>query len=265
MGVSNLNTKARAEIGGHRETELGTYSGASPLGLASQVREAHGLAPLEISTYDPVTDPPNPHPREPFEDPRNVDPLANFDPLKRAPVFNPRSDEVPADVEFTKDDFDVLALDRNEPSLEEIRGVVSRYESRLEGDLSEAPTDPLRESYETEMSDSQFPGQSLLEEYSTEDDTDTFRAETPLVTFARKYTSFVEETETRLTHLWTAGTDRSFLPDSESTLKRGAVALPLAVLAFTATAVGVRSGILSTGSTSSDLFALIVAAYANTS
>jgi hypothetical protein len=106
----------------------------------------------------------------------------------------------------------VLALDKSEPSLREIKGVVSRYESMLEGDLSEAPTDPLREGYETETSDSRFPGQSLLDEYSPGDGEDTLRAETPPVTFARKYTAFVEEIETRLTQLWTAGTDRSFLP-----------------------------------------------------
>lgn len=261
---SGLGTKARAEIGGHRETELGTYSGASPLGLSNQAREALGLEPLEIRTYDPVTHPPNPHPREPFEDPREIDPLENYDPLQRAPVFNPRSDEVPADVGIGRDDFDLLALDKRTPSLEEVRAVVQRYESLLEGSIANAPTDPLREDYEKGDIDARKPGQSLLEEFSTDEDHDA-RAETPLVTLTREYSPFVEKVERRLTSLWADVIGRSVLPSDDSMTKRAATALPLAALTVALVAAIVSTYGLSTGETSSDLLALLLSAYANSS
>lgn len=258
---SGLNTKARAEIGGHRETELGTYSGASPIGLTNQVRQAQGLAPLELPTHDPVTHPPNPHPREPFEDPRKIDPLKNYDPLQRAPVFNPRSEEVPAEVDITKDDFDILALDKQQPSLEEIRGVVARYESQLEGSIEDAPTDPLKESYESETHDSLAPGQSLLDEYPTGDDRYEFRAETPFVTFTRGYVSYSEAAENQLTELWLQVTDRNILPTDDSTVKRATVSLSLVMLTSIIILTALTSGTLSTGSASSDLFGFLIGVY----
>jgi len=220
---------------------------------------------LELPTYDPVTHPPNPHPREPFEDPRKIDPLKNYDPLQRAPVFNPRSEEVAAEVDLTEDDYDILALDKQQPSLEEIRGVVARYESQLKGSLADAPTDPLKESYETKTSDNQLPGQSLLDEYPSDDDPFELRAETPLVTFTRGYVSCTVAVENCLTQVWSQVTNRSLLPDDDSMVKRATVALPLAMLASTIILATLTNGTLSTGSASSDLLGFLIGTYTTVS
>lgn len=157
---SDLNTKTRAAIGGHRETELGTYSGSSALGIINQVRETRGLEPIDFSSYDPVTDPANAHPLEPFDDPREVDPMENYNPLSTPPLFNPRSEKCPANIQVSKSDFNLGEVARREPSLERVRAVVQRYESRLEGEVAREADDCLKDEYEVSESQNDAPGQT---------------------------------------------------------------------------------------------------------
>jgi len=163
---SDLNIKERAEIGGHREAELGTYSGSSPIELVNAVRQAKGLEPLAFPDYDPVTTPAKPHPNEPFPNPLEVDPMERYDPLTTQPVFNPRTEPAPANTDFNRSDFNSMAITKKQPSMEEVRALIDRFETRLEGDVEET-VDPYKNLYGTKADDeSSGPGQSILDNFS---------------------------------------------------------------------------------------------------
>lgn len=162
---SNLGTKARAEIGGHREAELGTYSGASPVELANQTRKAKGLKPLELPDYDPVTSNPAPHPSEPFENPMHVDPLENYVPFARRQEYNPRTDVRRADVDIEISDFNTMDIQKRQPSFEEIKGIVDRFES-ITGSEGDETVDPYADAYDVKEDDEEKqPGQSIIDEW----------------------------------------------------------------------------------------------------
>lgn len=162
---NGMAPKSRAEIGGHREAELGTYSGSSPVGLVNEARMATDREPLNFPQYDPVTSNPNPHRAEPFEDPRDIDPTENYDPFKQAPEFNPRTEKSPADTDLTKEDFDTMNAKSHQPSVKELKALVQRYQSRLEGSISDAPENTLKSKYEPDNEDEHGPGQAALDEF----------------------------------------------------------------------------------------------------
>jgi len=165
----NFPPKARAALGGHRINELGTYSGTSPIKLVNQSREATGKVPLKFDFEDLSKDP-RPHPKEPFCDPREIDPLKNYDPYNKKPIFNPRTNEQQADIDMTTDEFvdesetievsDSRAFDL---SARELRSKVDRFEAVLDGEGTDV--DHLAEIYDTTEDDEKGPGQSIMDEW----------------------------------------------------------------------------------------------------
>lgn len=163
-----LNTKKRAEIGGHREAELGTYSGTSPVEMSNILREKQGLDTLDFPKYDPVAIDARPHQMEPFEDPREIDPLENYDPFSTSPKVNPRTEERRADIDLTVDDFDTPENYGAEANPKDLEGLHKRWETRLRGEEDSKKSDPYKRAFKSrqEKSDGPKSGQSILFEFS---------------------------------------------------------------------------------------------------
>lgn len=165
---SGLNTKDRAEIGGHRESELGTYSGSSPLELLQRMRVTKGLEPLSLPDFDMITSTLAGHPREPFPAPAKVDPLRNFDPFDTGQKFNPRIETHPADpdgITIDESDFDSLAIGKDLPSSSDVARILEHYNSRLEPVNEDEIADPFQDLY-GDLNDSKMTvGQGLLTDF----------------------------------------------------------------------------------------------------
>lgn len=163
---TELGIKERAEIGGHREAELGTYSGRSPVQLANETRIALQKKPLDMSKEDLVTMDPRPLPREPFPDPREIDPKAEYDPYKFPPKLNPRSEVRDADQDFDSSKFDSLSMDKDLPSAKELHASEKRFKHLFIGDESEEEIDPYAKYHEEKDDNSVLPGQPHLTDFN---------------------------------------------------------------------------------------------------
>jgi hypothetical protein len=165
----NINSKARADMGGHRIAELPTYSGTSPIELVSQTREAVGMDPVDFDYYDIAKDS-RPHPQEPFPDPREINPLKKQKPYEAPPIFNPRSEKRQADIDMTENEFikrsdtiEVVKSKPHRPTADELHSKVRRLEAVLEGDEDSA--DPLGDAHDSKKDADQGPGQTIVDEF----------------------------------------------------------------------------------------------------
>jgi hypothetical protein len=53
----------------------------------------------------------------------------------------------------------------HQPSVKELKALVQRYQSRLEGSISDAPENTLKSKYEPDNEDEHAPGQAALDEF----------------------------------------------------------------------------------------------------
>lgn len=174
FAFENIPTKSRAEAGGHREVELGTYSGASPIEMLNQFRKKMDRDPLSFDYYDLAKDS-RPHPQEPFSDPREISPLDNSSPYETPPLFNPRTDEQRAKIDMTKSEFvdrsdtlEIVQENTSRPSIDDLKARSKRFTSLLNG--NDEHVDPLSEAYDDTDTDDVGPGQITLGQMSNDSD-----------------------------------------------------------------------------------------------